>query len=535
MTKIPDSPARRRALRVLALGGLTAGIGLRGVLAEGRAPAIITLERSRPQMPSGVMSGDVSVRRAIVWSRADRPARMIVEVATTESMADPRRIIGPAALATNDFTARVDLTDLTPGQTHFYRVLFQDLADPKVFSAPRLGRFRTPSTEPRDLVFAFSGDEAGQGWGINEAWGGYRVYAAMHKFAPDFFIHSGDQIYADGPIPAEVILDDGSVWKNLVTPAKSKVAETLDDFRGNFSYNLLDENKRRFCAEVPMLVQWDDHETRNNWYPGQRIGAEETRYQERSASLLAAYGKRAMFEYNPIRFDPSDPERIYRMLRMGSMADVFMLDQRSYRGANSSNRQTTPGGAADFLGPEQMSWLKSALSGSRATWKVIASDIPLSLVVRDLNPDVPKGTFEAWANGDAAGPSGRELEIAELLRFIKVSGIRNVVWVTADVHYASATHYQPEHARFTEFAPFWEFVGGPINAGTHGPNEVDPTFGPEVKFVSIPPDLKPNRPPSDGLQFFGIGRIDARSQVLTVSLHDVTGTELFKVELPPAA
>jgi hypothetical protein len=104
----------------------------------------------------------------------------------------------------------------------------------------------------------------------------------------DFFIHSGDQIYADGPIQAEVKLDDGSLWRNVVTEAKSKVAQTLDDYRGNFAYNMLDASKRRFAAEVPFLVQWDDHEVRNNWYPGQLIGAAGKRYDERNIDVLAA-------------------------------------------------------------------------------------------------------------------------------------------------------------------------------------------------------------------------------------------------------
>ncbi|MFX6918934.1 alkaline phosphatase D family protein, partial [Acinetobacter baumannii] len=76
---------------------------------------------------------------------------------------------------------------------------------------------------------------------------------------------------------------------------------------------------------------------------------------------------------------------------------------------------------------------------SRATWKVIASDMPISIVVPDGNPDVEKGTFEAWANGEPGKPLGRELELALLLKFIRDNDIRNVVWVTADVHYPSAT------------------------------------------------------------------------------------------------
>jgi len=320
--------------------------------------------------------------------------------------------------------------------------------------------------------------------------------------------------------------------EDIVTPAKQQVAQTLDDFRGNFAYNLLDVHKRRFCAEVPMLVQWDDHETRNNWYAGQRIGPEEKRYQERSTSLLAARANRAMFEYNPMRPDTLDPERVYRGFQVGPLLDAFMLDERSYRGANSPNRQTG-GRDADFLGPRQTSWLKQALRNSRATWKVVAGDMPISIAVPDLNVDVPKGTFEAWANADDGPPSGRELEVAELLRFIKEQKIRNVVWVTADVHYASATHYRPEIARFADFDPFWEFVGGPINAGTFGPGEIDKTFGPDVKLVSIPTDMKQNRSPMDGLQFFGIGRIDSRTKAMKVSLHGIDGPPLFTVELPP--
>ena len=75
-------------------------------------------------------------------------------------------------------------------------------------------------------------------------------------------------------------------------------------------------------------------------------------------------------------------------------------------------------------------------------------------------------------------PLGRELEFAELFRFIRDQGIRNVVWLTADVHYTAAHRYDPNRAQFQEFAPFWEFVSGPLNAGTFGPNPLDATFGP---------------------------------------------------------
>ena len=245
-----------------------------------------------------------------------------------------------------------------------------------------------------------------------------------------------------------------------------------------------------------------------------------------SHDLLAAYTKRAFGEYTPIRFDAHDPERIYRAFGYGPSLDIFMLDERSYRGPNSENRQGTRGAETAFLGMAQVQWLKRALLNSRATWKVIASDMPLGLQVPDILG------FEAWANGD--GPAlGRELELAELLRFIKDNTIKNVVWLTADVHYAAAHLYDPVQAQFTDFNPFWEFVAGPLHAGTFGPNKLDNTFGPQVKFLSIPNDLKPNRPPSDGLQFFGMVKVSGTDEVMRVSLHNLRGEKIYSLDLSP--
>jgi alkaline phosphatase D len=212
-----------------------------------------------------------------------------------------------------------------------------------------------------------------------------------------------------------------------------------------------------------------------------------------------------------------------------------MLDERSYRGPNSPNRQTRLDSGSAFLGAQQAAWLKASLKRSKATWKVIASDMPISLVVPDANPDVPKGTYEAWANADDGAPSGRELELAEILRFIKRENIENVVWVTADVHYAQATHYDPSRAKFTEFKPFWEFVGGPINAGTFGPNDLDTTFGPELRYVSVPKDNPQNQSPAALQQYYGRAKIDPASRAMTVSLHDLNGRSLWGITLNPEA
>ena len=494
----------------------------------GQAPAIIGSEKDRPRITHGVASGDVGEGSAVVWSRADRPSRMVVEYATTESFRDARKVVGPAALPEDDYTARVILQDLPPGQAVIYRVTFQDLTYPKARSLPESGLFRTSPAEGADVTLAWGGDVAGQGYGIDVSRGGMRIFEAIRRERPDVFLHSGDHIYADNPIPGEIKLDDGSTWRNLVTEETSKVAETLAEFRGRYQYNRLDPAVLRFAAEVPLLAQWDDHETRNNWFPGQVI--DDPRYAVKDVDLLAARGRRAFFEYQPIRPRGVDPERIYRSVRHGPNLEVFLLDQRSYRGPNSANRQPATDEASAFLGPEQAEWLARSLKASTATWKVIASDMPIGLVVRDG----PAG-FEALANGDDGPPLGRELETAALLGRMKRDQVRNVVWLTADVHYAAAHHYDPSRAKFTDFDPFWEFVAGPLHAGTFGPGALDATFGPEVNFNAIPKGLKANRSPAEGFQFYGTVKIDGKTRCLTVALKNSEGKTLYSVDLGPKA
>jgi alkaline phosphatase D len=340
------------------------------------------------------------------------------------------------------------------------------------------------------------------------------------------FIHCGDSIYADQPLVAEAKLDDGRVWKNIVTPEKSKVAETLDEFRGNHRYNLLDANYTRFGASTSQFVIWDDHEVMNNWWTAETT-AHDKRFQEQSVALLAARARQAFFEYHPLRIEPSDPERIYRATRFGPSLDIIAFDMRSYRAANSTNRQPTLDESAMMLGTAQVEWVKRRLAASTATWKVIVSGMPLGLAVPDYGQ-----RWEAVAQGDDGKPLGRELEIAGLLKFIRDRKIANVVFVTTDVHYCAAHHYDPARAAFTEFTPFWEFVAGPAHAGTFGPNTLDKTFGPEARFVGIPPGMKPNRPPSDGFQFFGTLRIDTRTRAMTARLHNLAGETLFSVVVP---
>ena len=501
---------------------LTGGLGAAAVGALSSPASASLVVGSRPRLTHGVMTGDVSTNSAVVWARSDVPGRL---VATVRQGRRVRRVAGPIATPRTDMTGKIQLTGLQAGRDYSVDLSFVSLDGHR--GQTQTAHFTTGNTRCGATSFVWSGDTAGQGWGINPDLGGMVGYRAMHATNPDFFLHSGDTIYADGPIKESVTEPDGQVWRNIIIPEVTRVAQELGDFRGRHRYNMMDTNVQAMYADVPVIAQWDDHETHNNWYPGQIL--DDERYTERRVDVLAARAKQAWREWQPIadsdtvgRRGRDGRNRIYRTVKRGRHLDVFNLDMRTFKSPNTPGLE--PAGT-EILGREQREWLIRELRASRATWKVIAADLPLGLIVAD-----GKLNQESVSNVDPGKPLGREVEIAHVLSAIKRHRITGVVWLTADVHYCAAHHYAPERAAFTDFTPFWEFVAGPISAGGFGPNQLDPTFGPRVDFMS---HGTTNQSPRTGEAHY-FGHVDiAADGVMTVSLRNINGRVLYRRELQP--
>ncbi len=474
--------------------------GAGATLACAKAPAIRT---TAPRITHGVQAGDVQTGRALVWARCDVPARMLIEWDTTDRFEHPRRITGPVATPDGGNAATVALEGLPDGQTIAYRVRFENEAA-RGTGAWTSGTFAMPRGDR--LRMAWIGDTCGQGFGRNPDWGGMKAYATLRDAKPDFFLHSGDMIYADNPILPEQKTWDGRIWKNVSNERVARVAQELDDFRARFAYNLEDDNVRALAAEVPILAQWDDHETHNNWWPGQQL--DDPRYTiERDASKLSAFARRAMLEWTPT---PAGP--VNRVIHYGPLLDVIVLDCRSFRSPNDT------GAGPHMLGDAQVAWFIEALAASRARWRIIACDQPIGLFITD-GPNNDR--IEGFANGTAA-LVGREQELARILPHAP----KNTIWVTTDVHHAQATRYARD-----DFAPFWEFISGPIHAGSFQPPVLDTTFGPDVKFQWGPEHQ--NMAPWDGLANFGT--VDVSRDALTVKIIAVGGEPKYSVDLPYVA
>ena len=370
------------------------------------------------------------------------------------------------------------------------------------------GSFRTAPEKPERVLLAFSGDTNGQGWGIDIRRAEMPAYAVLAALKPDLFIHLGDTIYADNPIPPTLDLPDGTKWNNIVTEGKSHVAKTLADFREAHRYPRLCEVFRHCSANVPLAAVWDDHEVHDNWFPG----------QDPETDALAPLARRAMYEYLPtLRLAD---ESMYRVLSYGPLADIFMLDGRSYRSPN----EPAPAGNGGLLGAAQASWLVRALSESHALWKIVACDMPLGLEIGEPGKHVTWAA-DGWGNEDGA-PREREVELARILSAIKARGVKNVVWLGADVHYAAVHRFEPERAVYKDFDPFYELVAGPMHATAFGRKSLDSTFGPQLEWCSVDWDTRGS--PADGKQFIGLIEIVPERPDLQVRFVDARGVEIHR-------
>ena len=383
-----DPIARRTLLKasLLGSGGAATSALLPGTALAG--PALV--HRSRPEPAYGVQSGDVTSHRAVVWARADRPAQMTVEVSATEAFRDVRRVTGPLLTPRSDLTGKVHLRGLPPGEQIHYRVL---LADP---DDPRLPANRWPARSARPRQAAASGRASSCGpatsrgrAGASTRIGGYRIFDAMAELDPDFFLCSGDNIYADGPIRRALTLPDGSVWRNVTTEEKSKVAETLDEFRGQLPLQPAGRGTAR--VQRPGAEDRSSGTTTRCATTGTRARSSAptraTRRDERRrpGGALPAGVLRVLPDLAQQRA-PGGPDLPRASTARCSTCSCWTCGPTATRTRPTSRPR--PGG---ILGREQLEWLKRELRESRAVWKVIAADMPLGLVVARRAEAEPRG------------------------------------------------------------------------------------------------------------------------------------------------
>lgn len=459
----------------------------------------------------GVAVGEVTATSAVIWSRASAAAEMLVELGETATFETPR-VVRAHADGESDFTAQVTVDGLEPSTTYHYRVRFDD-------SEPVTGSFRTaPASDTGEpLRFIVMGDLGGHGY-CREEGKGYTVFAEMEKLEPHFLIANGDMIYADSECPAERSEGGRNIpgdFRRIDDPSVdwTDAAQVREIYLAHWRYNRADSHFQRLLAKTPMYSQWDDHEVINDFgaaWPRLTAAIERDGYP-----TLVREGRRALFDFHPIRRHPDEPDRIYRSFRWGRDAELFLIDARSYRSLNDLSDR--PDNAKTLLGNRQLDWLKRGLTSSTATWKIVSTDVPLSIPTGSQAELFGRDAFADGTDRDYSARTGFERELTELLEHLDRENVENVVFVATDVHFATSLRYQIDVDGDGDELVFHEFISGPLSAVKVAPRGPDPTFRPRILYAE------------GGLFNFSFIRLERRSGVphLVADVRNESGAVRF--------
>jgi alkaline phosphatase D len=475
----------------------------------------------------GIASGDITNNSAVIWSRVnDQKAQMNVEYDTNANFTNPLNktstISTTQANSTTDFTAHLKLDSLKPDTQYYYKVWFKapsknNNINSSMTSNTEIGTFKTApnsnvsssssngssNSSSNPISFVWGGDLGGQNYCRNAKNGGYSIFKSMQSLKPDFFIANGDMIYADGtcPVQGPVINNDNNqnttTWTNIAGDFKSisdpsvdwnNTTEVRSIYLDHWKYNRNDTYFKEFLKNTPMYSQWDDHEIINDfgsqWPYWNLFNVDREGYPN-----IVKQGTEAFFYYSPISRNNDDTgnvldNRIYRSFNWGKDLDLFITDSRSYRSQN--HIADTPYDNKTMLGNEQLQWLKQKLSNSKATWKVISNDIPISIPTASNASILGR---DGWANGNETNNysyyTGFERELADLLQFIDEQNIKNIIFITTDVHFPAFIRYNfdlnNDDGNATEI---YELISGPLNAVRGGDPfpKLDPTFNPSLLY-----------------------------------------------------
>ncbi|MGW0578103.1 alkaline phosphatase D family protein [Streptomyces sp. NPDC002920] len=423
------SPRRRTALKAAAATA---------VLAGPLAAAIPARAAEAPAFLHGLASGDPLPDGVLLWTRVTPTAEAVPGsglgpdtevgwvVATDKALTNVVSRGSTTATAASDHTVKADIRGLAPATDYFFRFSAGGTDSP-------VARTRTAPTADAPVAGLRFGVVSCANWEAGY-FSSYRHLAARGDL--DAWLHLGDYIYEYGTGEYGT---RGTVVRQTA-PAHEIV--TLADYRARHGKYKTDPDLRALHAKAPVVAIWDDHEFANDSWSG---GAENhTEGAEGAWTARQAAAKQAYFEWMPVR--PAIAGTTYRRLRFGKLADLSLLDLRSFR----SQQVAVGNGSVDdpdrtITGRAQLDWLKAGLKASDTTWRLVGNSVMISpFVIGSLSADLFKPLAKLLGlPQDGLGLNtdqwdGYTDDRRELLAHLRSNAIGNTVFLTGDIHMAWA-------------------------------------------------------------------------------------------------
>ncbi|KUO23012.1 alkaline phosphatase D family protein [Streptomyces dysideae] len=433
------SPRRRTVVKAAAATAVLAGpLAALPARAAEEAPAFL----------HGVASGDPLPDGILLWTRVTPTPEAIpgsglgpdTEVSWTVARDKALTAIvakgSLTATAASDHTVKADIRGLEPATDYWFRFSAGGTDSP-------VARTRTAPAADAAVTGLRFGVVSCANWEAGY-FSSYRHLANRSDL--DAWLHLGDYIYEYGT-------GEYGTRDKVVRPhAPAHEILTLADYRTRHGKYKTDPDLQALHAKAPVIAIWDDHEMANDAWQG---GAENhTEGTEDTWAARQAAAKQAYFEWMPVR--PALAGTTYRRLRFGKLADLSLLDLRSFR----SQQVAVGNGEVDdpsrtLTGRAQLDWLKAGLKSSDTTWRLVGNSVMISpFAIGSLSADLLKPLAKLLGlpgEGLALNTDqwdGYTDDRRELLAHLRSNAIRNTVFLTGDIHMAWANDV-------------------PVNAGTY--------------------------------------------------------------------
>ncbi|MFF9093286.1 alkaline phosphatase D family protein [Streptomyces sp. NPDC014802] len=424
------APRRRTVVKAAAATAVLAG-PLAAALparAASAAPAFLHGVASGDPLPDGILlwTRVTPVPEAIPGSGTGPDTEVAWVVATDRALTDVVARGTVVATAASDHTVKADVRGLRPATDYYFRFSAGGTDSP-------VARTRTAPAADAPVAGLRFGVVSCANWEAGH-FAAYRHLAARSDL--DAWLHLGDYIYEYGS-------GEYAARGTVVRPhAPAHEILTLADYRIRHATYKTDPDLQALHLKAPVVAIWDDHEFADNAWSGGAVN--HTEGAEGTWAARQAAAKQAYFEWMPVR--PALAGTTYRRLRFGKLADLSLLDLRSFR----SQQAATASGSVDdpdrtITGRAQLDWLKAGLKASDTTWRLVGNSVMISpFAVGSLSADLLKPLAKLLGlpqEGIAINTDqwdGYTDDRRELLAHLRANAIRNTVFLTGDIHMAWA-------------------------------------------------------------------------------------------------
>ncbi|MEY4142542.1 MAG: hypothetical protein RL110_1914, partial [Bacteroidota bacterium] len=378
------------------------------LLGQFKAQTSVTPQECIAPFYHGVASGDPLSDRVIIWTRVTpvdygQTLTGTYQVATDDQFTNVVANGSFSTDSTKDFTVKIDVTGLNPNTFYYY-----EFEHNGAYSL--VGRTKTLPlgnvSNMRLAVVSCASLESGY----------FNSYDAIaQRNDVDAVLMLGDYIYEYESQGFGPNANVDRTWEPAV-----EITE-LNEYRLRYNSYRLDYALRKLHQNFPWICIWDDHETANDAYTG---GAGNHQGNEGPWNQRMEAGKRAYFEWIPIRPKAPGNQEIFRTFELGDLAKIIMLDTRlegreEQLGANDPNFSDT---SRTLLGATQFNWFKNELSTTTQPWKIIGNQVMIGAVEILGNPI----NTDSW--------DGYPAERQKLFDHLSTNNIDNTVVLTGDIH-----------------------------------------------------------------------------------------------------